>query len=59
MSNKEKNKLSSCCYFFLKDFILGVTLFKLESLVFQVKVGVALFDLESLGPIYIPPYCIL
>ena len=33
-------------------FLLEVALFKLESLVFQVKVGVALFDLESLGFIY-------
>ena len=31
-----------------------ICLFKLESIVFQVKVGVALFDLESLGPIYNP-----
>ena len=33
---------------------LGVALFNLESFVFLVKVGVSLFDLESMGHINIP-----
>ena len=46
-------------FHFRKIFLLRVALFKLESLVFQVEVGVVLFDLESLG-IYIHPlFCSL
>ena len=33
---------------------LGVALFNLESFVFPVKIGIALFDLESKRPKYAP-----
>ena len=37
------------CYLFLEIFAFEIALFKLESLVFQVKVGVSLFELKSMG----------
>ena len=40
--------------FILERFAFRTCFIKLESLVFQVKVAVALFDLESLEPIYTP-----